>query len=62
MYETLNSAARAAARTRFSAALILSSALIGAPALAAHKGGVSPAWDQCRAPDPDARIAGCSQP
>ena len=65
MHERFNSAARAAARARFSAAVvpasILASALIGPPALAAHKGGVSPGWDQCRSPDPDARIAGCMQ-
>ncbi len=61
MHQRFKSAARAAARARFSAAVILSSALIGAPALAAHQGGVSPGWSQCRAADPDARIAGCTQ-
>ncbi|MDP3067335.1 MAG: tetratricopeptide repeat protein, partial [Methylocystis sp.] len=62
MHERLTLAARAAARARCPAAIIAASLLaFSAPAMAAHKGGVSPAWGQCRAPDPDARIAGCTQ-
>ena len=61
MHERLTLAARAAARARCPAAVIAASLLVvSAPAMAAHKGGVSPAWSQCRAPEPDARIAGCT--